>query len=110
MNPNLQPLAEKLIEKFSFVPSQYFHGEIFCDLEEKLDLCFKFYKNGPYEESIVDDPKYEIYMQYYNDISHIIYGINNYYINNFYDKKSMEIMNFIEDYFTEKYKLKLFID
>jgi len=110
MDPNLQPLVEKLIETFSFVPSQYIHGEIYCDINNKLGLCFEFYKNGPYDRSIVDKVEYEIYHQHYDDITHIIYGKNKYYKNNFYDKKNIEIMDFIEDYFEEEYKLKFFID
>jgi hypothetical protein len=111
MNRDLRPLVEKLIENFSFVPSQYFHDEIFCALEDKLDLCFEFYKNGPYNKSIVvDTVEYEIYRQYYDDITRIIYGKHNYYKNNFYDKKSEEIIDFVEDYFEENYKLKLFIE
>ena len=110
MNPDLQPLVNKLIKTFSFVPSQYFHGEIICALEDKLNICFDFYKNGPYDKSIVNNVEYEIYLQHYNDIAHIIYGQNNYYKNNFYDKKSMEIIDFIEDYFEEEYKLKFYID
>ena len=109
MNSYLISLAKSLIYNFSFVPSKYLYDHIIHELNTKLKHIYNYINNGPYDViTEIESNNYEMFMQCYDDIAYIIYGHNKFYTQKFYNKKSEEIMTFIEDHFYLKYKLKLF--